>query len=888
MRKPFSYRIYCLSFAIAGAFLLFGAQYASAYDCEGPYPAGQTFDATSVGAPYDPDPTPKNNQFSCAYGFALGDTSVPPNTYQCAETTSQEIFCRHYLNPATDYYKCTYYGTGAHIGASYFNRYIFDNCTYSLVPPTVSFSAAPPTINLGESATLSWSSANATSCTASGGWSGPRSLSGSEVVTPAATTTYTLSCTGASTTSQPVTVTVIIPDTVRPTDPIGLTAIAISPTQINLAWNASTDSGGSGLAGYRVERCMGGSCMAFAWIANAGTISFSNAGLVSSTSYSYRVRAYDGAGNESVNYSNIATDTTQTPPDITPPTPAPVLSGSAFSSTQIDLSWTASSDPESGIVSYRIERNGTTLITLGSAVLAYSDMSVTASTAYTYRVFAINGGGLSTASNLLPLSTPAPPDITPPTFTFSSPAATLSVGTTFATLAGSTNEGATCRYSTTSGLAFTAMTLFGTTGTTNHSQIITGLTDGTLYTYYVKCRDATGNTNASDFSYMFQVDSAAPDITPPVISSGTPTGVLTAGTVSATMSVVTNENAYCRYNSGSDTTWSLMPNVFSTTGAAAHSVLLTGLTNGSSYLYYVRCQDNPAGNVNASGYAISFSIAYPANVNPVALITATPTSGTEPLVISADGSASYDTDGSIANYIWNWGDGSPNTTGVPSASHTYSNAGTYTLQLTVIDNQGGSGNANQTIAVAVAIAPPPPFVPVSVCTAACTIDSDCAPGNICGPAKFCIAQGTGAGPDRFDGYLSRLDGSLSQSTPGVFPAGTTSVIMSVKTDVNADCQYSTFINTPYGASVMKTFSTTGTTAHAVALTGLTSVTAAAYDYYVRCRDLATDIVNGADYTISFTTNAPNVVSGPNPYTCLINSNFVRSNIPYLFDICIPR
>ena len=57
------------------------------------------------------------------------------------------------------------------------------------------------------------------------------------------------------------------PDTIRPTDPTGLTATAVSSSQINLAWTASTDSGGSGLAGYHVERCQGAGCSTFAQIA---------------------------------------------------------------------------------------------------------------------------------------------------------------------------------------------------------------------------------------------------------------------------------------------------------------------------------------------------------------------------------------------------------------------------------------------------------------------------------------------------------------------------------------------------------------------------------------------------------------------------------------------
>jgi hypothetical protein len=73
----------------------------------------------------------------------------------------------------------------------------------SSAPPTVSISASSSMVTLGQSVTLSWSSRNVTSCTASANpsqsdWSGPEPVSGSASVTPAApgTITYTLGCTG--------------------------------------------------------------------------------------------------------------------------------------------------------------------------------------------------------------------------------------------------------------------------------------------------------------------------------------------------------------------------------------------------------------------------------------------------------------------------------------------------------------------------------------------------------------------------------------------------------------------------------------------------------------------------------------------------------------------
>jgi hypothetical protein len=64
--------------------------------------------------------------------------------------------------------------------------------------PTVSLSINPTTIAVGQSATLSWSSTNATSCTASGAWTGTQATSGTLVVTPTAAgaSTYMLACSG--------------------------------------------------------------------------------------------------------------------------------------------------------------------------------------------------------------------------------------------------------------------------------------------------------------------------------------------------------------------------------------------------------------------------------------------------------------------------------------------------------------------------------------------------------------------------------------------------------------------------------------------------------------------------------------------------------------------
>jgi PKD repeat protein len=89
--------------------------------------------------------------------------------------------------------------------------------TVTALVPTVSLAASPASIAAGGSSTLTWSSVDATSCAASGGWSGARATSGSQPVSPSSTTTYALSCTGAGgSASQSATVTVAASGAITP------------------------------------------------------------------------------------------------------------------------------------------------------------------------------------------------------------------------------------------------------------------------------------------------------------------------------------------------------------------------------------------------------------------------------------------------------------------------------------------------------------------------------------------------------------------------------------------------------------------------------------------------------------------------------------------------
>jgi PKD repeat protein len=86
------------------------------------------------------------------------------------------------------------------------------------------------------------------------------------------------------------------------------------------------------------------------------------------------------------------------------------------------------------------------------------------------------------------------------------------------------------------------------------------------------------------------------------------------------------------------------------------------------------------------------------NVAPTANFSATPSSGRFPLTVAFNGSASTDSDGTIATYAWDFGDSTPAGSGA-TVSHVYAAAGTYTARLTVTDNRGATGTRTTTITV---------------------------------------------------------------------------------------------------------------------------------------------------------------------------------------------
>ncbi len=85
------------------------------------------------------------------------------------------------------------------------------------------------------------------------------------------------------------------------------------------------------------------------------------------------------------------------------------------------------------------------------------------------------------------------------------------------------------------------------------------------------------------------------------------------------------------------------------------------------------------------------------NQNPVAVATASKSQASVNESITFDGSQSYDNDGQISQYLWEFGDGNSSTQAM--VTHSYSNSGTFNIKLTVTDNLGATGTATGQIII---------------------------------------------------------------------------------------------------------------------------------------------------------------------------------------------
>lgn len=454
-------------------------------------------------------------------------------------------------------------------------------------------------------------------------------------------------------------------ETIPPTAPASLTATAVSQTQINLSWAASTDN--VGIQNYRVERCTGASCTNFLQIATPWTATLSDTGRTAVTTYRYRVRASDAAGNLS-GYSPIASATAL---DTTAPTMPGAPTFTNLTSTSTTANWSASTD-NVGVAGYDYRLNAGTWQSLGT-VTSVNLIGLSPAVSYTFDVRARDAAGnqSTTATSTFSLSDSTPPGA-PGTPAISSITASTA---TAAWTAATDNVAVTAyEYRLNSG----SWQALGNVLTTN----VAGLTQATSYTFQVRAKDGANNIGTASSVTFTTSDISVPS------APGTPSFsaiAMTSATVnwtSATDNVGVTGYQY-QINSGS---WQTLGNVL-TTG-------LTGLAAVTTYSVGVRARD-AAGNWGpASTGSFTTPDTAPPNV-PTGLTGSAPTSNR----VNLSWTATSDNVGVSGYRIYRGGGlvGSSATTSYPNTSVIGTTI--YSYQISAYDAAGNESGRSTPVSV---------------------------------------------------------------------------------------------------------------------------------------------------------------------------------------------
>ena len=364
-----------------------------------------------------------------------------------------------------------------------------------------------------------------------------------------------------------------------PTVPTNLTAVAVSSSQINLTWTASTDN--VGVSGYKIYR-NGGTTP----IAMPNGTTYNDTGLTTLTPYSYTISACDAAGNcssQSITASTTTLDT-QAP---TVPTNLTVV---AVSSCQINLSWTASTD-NVGVTSYKIYRNGGATPIATPTGITYNNTGLAASTAHFYTVSACDAAGNCSAKSTSASDTTfAPPDTQAPT-----------VPTNLTAVAVSSCQINLSWTASIDDVGVTSYRIYRDGGATPiatptyNTYTNTGLTGGTAYSYTVSACDVAGNCSAQSITAS---TTTTPDTQAPTVPTNLTTVAISSFQINLSWTASTDNIGVTNYKIYRDG---------GATPIATPTVPIynnTGLTAGTPYSYTVSACDAASNCSGQSSAAI--------------------------------------------------------------------------------------------------------------------------------------------------------------------------------------------------------------------------------------------------------------------------------------------
>ena len=365
--------------------------------------------------------------------------------------------------------------------------------------------------------------------------------------------------------------------------------------QVSLSWNAAS-SNGSAIERYQTRYSNTGGYSWSSWSTVSGGSSASSAtvtGLSNGTSYTFEVRAKNGVG-----YGSSASASAT-------PAGAPGTPGSFSASSgngQVSLSWNAASSNGSAIERYQTRYSNTggyswsswSTVSGGSSASSATVTGLSNGTSYTFEVRAKNGVGYGSSASAS--ATPAGAPGTPGSFSASSGNGQVSLSWNAASSNGSAIERYQTRYSNTGGYSWSSWsTVSG--GSSASSATVTGLSNGTSYTFEVRAKNGVGYGSSASAS---ATPAGAPG-TPGSFSASSGNGQVSLSWNAASSNGSAIERYQTRYSNTGGYSWSSWSTVSG--GSSASSATVTGLSNGTSYTFEVRAKNGVGYGSSASASA---------------------------------------------------------------------------------------------------------------------------------------------------------------------------------------------------------------------------------------------------------------------------------------------
>lgn len=388
---------------------------------------------------------------------------------------------------------------------------------------------------------------------------------------------YTLSVTGSTAVAT------------APKAPSLLDASTSSTSQINLTWTDNSDNE----TNFVIDRSTSSTFTSVVTASvNAGVTSYSATGLVAGTTYFFRVRATNAAGNSA--NSATASATTQAAP--TAPAAASGLAATAASTSQVSLAWNDNSNNETGFEIDRATNStftaGLASMTVGANATSYSMAGLAAGTTYYFRVRATNGVGDSANTSAVYATTMTAPVVptTPSAASGVTATAASSSQINLAWVDNSTNEtGFKIQRSTNS--SFTAGLTTVTVGANVRNYSATGLAAGTTYYFRVIATNTAGDATASNTASAVTNTVVAPTITTPAAPTGLKKNRTGKKVTLSWLDRSNNETGFrLQYSLDGGATWRTL-----TTLNANQTSYQTTMKNADTFRYRVQAY-NTAGN----------------------------------------------------------------------------------------------------------------------------------------------------------------------------------------------------------------------------------------------------------------------------------------------------